>query len=45
MKKRIFILLAFTMITMGVFYKNVSANELEYVVGKNRYETSYERDR
>jgi len=40
MKKRIFKVIAFTMITMGVFYKNVSANELEYVVGKNRYETA-----
>ena len=40
MKKKIFKVIAFTMITMGVFCKNVSANELEYVVGKNRYETA-----
>ena len=40
MKKRILRLAILTIISMGIFYKNANANELEYVVGKSRYETA-----
>lgn len=40
MKKKILKVITLTMITIGIFCKNVSAKELEYVAGKNRYETA-----
>lgn len=40
MKKKILKVITLTMMIIGVFGKNVSANELEYVAGKNRYETA-----